>query len=111
MSFIHINNIIQHKPLVKKQIRIYNPYIMKPDIHPEYFPKAKVRCACGAHFEAGSTRPELSVEICSSCHPFFTGKEKLIDTAGRVEKFKARKAKAVATPKKTKKVRVKKQKK
>ncbi|MDD5430801.1 MAG: 50S ribosomal protein L31 [Candidatus Pacebacteria bacterium] len=84
---------------------------MKPDIHPEYFPKAKIKCACGAHFEAGATKPEIQVEICSKCHPFFTGKEKLIDTAGKVEKFKARRAKAEAAPKIVKKARVKKNKK
>lgn len=67
---------------------------MKKDIHPQYYPDAKVRCACGAKFTVGSTRPEIQVEICSRCHPFFTGKEKLIDTAGKVEKFKARRAKA-----------------
>ena len=85
---------------------------MKQDIHPTYYPKAKVKCACGSVFEVGSTKPELHVEICANCHPFFTGKEKLIDTAGKVEKFKARreKAKAVAI-KKEKKPRVKKQKK
>lgn len=70
---------------------------MKQGIHPTYYPKAKVTCACGAEFEVGSTKPEISVEICNHCHPFFTGKEKLIDTAGKVEKFKARRAKAAAT--------------
>ena len=84
---------------------------MKSDIHPKYFPKAKMTCACGAKFEIGSTKPELGVEICSKCHPFFTGKEKLIDTAGRVEKFKARREKAATATKKVKKVRVKKNKK
>lgn len=85
--------------------------IMKSNIHPQYFPKAKVICACGAKFEVGSTKPELQVEICSHCHPFFTGKENLIDTAGRVEKFKARREKAAAKPKAVKKLRVKKNKK
>ncbi len=84
---------------------------MKSDIHPTYYPKAKVRCACGTTFEVGSTKPEIGVEICSLCHPFFTGKEKLIDTAGKVEKFKARREKASTTPKAEKKVRVKKNKK
>ncbi len=59
---------------------------MKEGIHPEYH-KAKVRCACGNEFEVGSTLKEIKVEICSQCHPFFTGKQKLVDTAGRVEKF------------------------
>lgn len=84
---------------------------MKQDIHPKYYPKAKVRCACGAKFEIGATKPELDVEICSKCHPFFTGKEKLIDTAGKVERFKARREKAAATKKTAKKPRVKKSKK
>jgi large subunit ribosomal protein L31 len=65
---------------------------MKKGIHPEYF-KAKVRCACGHEFETGSTVKEISVEICSKCHPFFTGKQKLVDSAGRVERFKRKYAK------------------
>jgi len=86
---------------------------MKKDIHPTYYPSAKVRCACGNKFIIGSTRPEIAIEICSACHPFYTGKEKLIDTAGRVEKFKARKAKASKTPlrKKSEKRAIKKSKK
>lgn len=63
---------------------------MKTDTHPAYFPKAKVTCACGASFAVGSTEEALKVEICSSCHPFYTGTEKTLDAAGRVEKFKAR---------------------
>ena len=59
---------------------------MKPDIHPKYV-KANVHCACGATWETRSTKPEIRLEICSNCHPFFTGKQKLIDTAGRVERF------------------------
>jgi len=82
---------------------------MKADIHPTYFPKAKVTCACGNSFVVGSTREEVKVEICSKCHPFYTGAKTLIDTAGRVEKFKSRKAKADAAPKKEKKTRAKKQ--
>lgn len=81
---------------------------MKKDIHPKYFPEAKVTCACGHKFTVGSTKPEFNVEICSNCHPFYTGKEKLIDTAGKVEKFKARRASAAAKPKAVKKPRVKK---
>ena len=82
---------------------------MKQNIHPPYYPKTKVSCACGKSFEVGSTREKIEVEICFHCHPFYTGKEKLIDTAGKVEKFKARREKAAkATPKK-KKIRVKKQ--
>jgi len=62
---------------------------MKDNIHPNY-QKAKVTCSCGNTFEVGSTVSEINVEICSACHPFFTGKEKLVDTAGRVDKFRAR---------------------
>ena len=59
---------------------------MKTDIHPEYV-LATVRCSCGNEFVTRSTKPELHLEICSSCHPFFTGKQKLLDTEGRVERF------------------------
>lgn len=71
----------------------------KKDIHPPYYPETKVHCACGNTFTVGSTRPEINVEICNKCHPFYTGEEKLIDTAGRVEKFKARRAKALPADK------------
>jgi len=67
---------------------------MKKDIHPKYYPEATIKCACGNIITVGSTKENMEVEICSACHPFFTGKEKIIDTAGRVEKFKARQAKA-----------------
>lgn len=67
---------------------------MKAEIHPKYYKDAKINCACGAIYEAGSTINKAEVEICANCHPFFTGKEKLIDTAGRVEKFRAREKKA-----------------
>ena len=60
---------------------------MKKDLHPEYFPEAKIICACGNSFVTGATQEEIRVEICAKCHPFYTGEEKLIDTAGRVEKF------------------------
>ena len=75
---------------------------MKKEIHPKYFPEATVVCACGNTFKVGSTKEKLDVEICSACHPFFTGTEKSLDIAGRVEKFKGRAAKAV-TATKTKK--------
>ncbi len=61
---------------------------MKKNIHPKYYSKIKVRCGCGAQFKVGSTKEYLETEICSQCHPFYTGKEKLIDVAGRIEKFK-----------------------
>ncbi|OWK27077.1 MAG: 50S ribosomal protein L31 [Parcubacteria group bacterium GW2011_GWA2_38_13b] len=63
---------------------------MKKKIHPKYFPKAKVQCACGNSFIAGSTKEKIETEICSACHPFYSGKDKLIDTAGIVDKFKKR---------------------
>jgi large subunit ribosomal protein L31 len=63
---------------------------MKKDIHPKYYENAKVTCACGNTFTTGSTKPELRVDLCSACHPFYTGKQKLVDTARRVEKFQAK---------------------
>jgi large subunit ribosomal protein L31 len=62
---------------------------MKKDIHPEYN-EIEISCACGNSFKTGSTLPVMKVEICSACHPFFTGKQKLIDSAGRVERFQKR---------------------
>ncbi len=59
---------------------------MKKEIHPEYV-TTKVSCACGSTFETRSTKPEINVEICSACHPFYTGKQKFIDSEGRVERF------------------------
>lgn len=64
---------------------------MKENIHPEYH-KCVVRCACGEVFETGSVREEMSVDICSKCHPFYTGKQKMIDSGGRVDKFRKRMA-------------------
>jgi len=65
---------------------------MQKDIHPQYDIKTVATCACGAVFAVGSTMPTIAMEICSQCHPFFTGNEKVIDTAGRVERFNKRKA-------------------
>jgi large subunit ribosomal protein L31 len=65
---------------------------MKPEIHPEYV-EAHVRCTCGNEFTTRSTKPELHVEICSNCHPFYTGRQKLVDSGGRVERFQRRAAK------------------
>jgi large subunit ribosomal protein L31 len=78
---------------------------MKADIHPTYYPDAKVTCACGNTFTIGSTLPELQIELCAKCHPFYTGKQKLVDTARRVEKFAekvAAKGKTTASGKKAK---------
>lgn len=85
---------------------------MKTDIHPQYHTKAKVVCACGNAFTVGSTVPEIHVEICSNCHPFYTGKQKLVDSARRVEKFqekltKKTKASAGAKGKKAKRAAAK----
>jgi large subunit ribosomal protein L31 len=63
---------------------------MKNNIHPKYFDKSKIECSCGARFEAGSTVEKFKVEVCSSCHPAYTGNKKLLDSAGRVDRFKAR---------------------
>ncbi|HSE35248.1 MAG TPA: 50S ribosomal protein L31 [Candidatus Paceibacterota bacterium] len=73
---------------------------MKAEIHPKYFIAAEAVCACGAKYAVGSTKEKIEVEICAACHPLFTGQEKVMDTAGRVEKFKQRRA--AATPKKSK---------
>ena len=72
---------------------------MKKKIHPQYYPKSKITCACGHSFTTGSTQENIKVDICSKCHPFFTGSQQLIDTRGRVERFKTRQSKA--SPKKT----------
>ena len=63
--------------------------IVKEGIHPQY-EKVTVKCACGAEFETGSTKKDIRLDICSKCHPFFTGKQKLVDTGGRVDRFKKR---------------------
>ncbi len=76
---------------------------MKKDIHPIYHPKATVRCACGNTFTIGSTKEFMEIEICSKCHPFYTGKEKITDVAGRVEKFRKRLVKKEELKKKSKK--------
>ena len=66
---------------------------MKTEIHPDYV-LSRVHCSCGNEFLTRSTEPEIRVEICSACHPFYTGKQKLVDTGGRVERFKRRQAKS-----------------
>ncbi|OGF82471.1 50S ribosomal protein L31 [Candidatus Giovannonibacteria bacterium RIFCSPLOWO2_01_FULL_46_13] len=73
---------------------------MKAEIHPKYFPEAKIKCACGNLMTVGSAKENIEIEICSNCHPFFTGKGKLIDAAGRVERFRARAAKKTSPKKK-----------
>ena len=81
---------------------------MKKEIHPQYHSKARVKCACGNSFTVGSTAPEINVEICSNCHPCYTGKEKTIDTAGRVERFRKRLEKTVKKTKPLTKTKAKK---
>lgn len=86
---------------------------MKNGIHPQFYVSATVTCACGNKFTTGSTVEEIHTEICSACHPFYTGKQKLVDTAGVVDKFKKRSAtaaqlKATKTAKKPRKTREKK---
>lgn len=83
---------------------------MKTDIHPKYFPKASVKCACGNTFFIGSTKEFIETEICSNCHPFYTKKEKVLDTLGRIQKFKDRAAKKSEAPKKVKKTKERKNK-
>jgi large subunit ribosomal protein L31 len=72
---------------------------MKKDIHPKYNSASVVTCACGATFPVGSSMDKINVEICSQCHPFYTGNEKVLDTAGRVDRFKKRAAAGVKTKK------------
>ncbi len=78
---------------------------MKKAIHPKYFEKAQIKCACGNVIKTGSTRESMGIEICSACHPFYTGKKKVVDTTGRVDKFKKRMEKSleIKAAKKTKK--------
>jgi len=108
-------NVINHYMVKYRQIykAMLNFFGMKKDTHPQYYSKAMVKCVCGNSFTIGSTKPELKIEICSNCHPFYTGKSKITDMAGRVERFKARNAKKTEAPlrKKTEKKAAKKAKK
>lgn len=78
-----------YNPITYKNLR---KIIMKADIHPTYYDKATAICACGATYVVGSTRENIEVEICATCHPFYTGVEKVLDTTGRVDRFKKRAA-------------------
>ncbi len=80
---------------------------MKTDIHPTYNTKAKITCACGENFEVGSTQESIRVELCNKCHPFYTGKQKFVDSARRVEKFQEKMAakETVGAARKGKKVK------
>jgi large subunit ribosomal protein L31 len=75
---------------------------MKKDIHPKYY-QTKASCVCGATYEIGSTKENIKVDICSNCHPLFTGKQKMMDTEGRVEKFKKKYAKVATSAAKSEK--------
>jgi len=79
---------------------------MKQDIHPKYYKKASVHCACGNSFNVGSTKEIIETEVCAKCHPFYTKQEKVMDTLGRVQKFKERASKKSVTVKKIKDTRV-----
>lgn len=81
---------------------------MKSDIHPKYYKRASVSCACGNRFFVGSAKEFIETEVCYKCHPFYTKKESIIDTLGRVQKFKERMAKKSDKPKKVKKIKQKK---
>jgi len=70
---------------------------MKKEIHPKWYPEAEVKCACGNTFKTGATVPKIEVEVCSNCHSFFTGNQKLVDTAGRVTRYQERLAKMART--------------
>jgi large subunit ribosomal protein L31 len=97
---------------LKRAKEIFNlNYHMKKAIHPNYHPNATITCSCGAVLETGSTIEKMSVEICSQCHPFYTGKKKMIDTTGRVDRFKKLAEKAASKKVAPKKERVKKEKK
>jgi large subunit ribosomal protein L31 len=78
---------------------------MKPNIHHKWYPDAKVICACGNQFTTGATVPELRVQVCAACHPFFTGKMKFVDTKGRVQKFQEKQKAAQAQTKGKKKTK------
>ena len=80
--------------MIRYSVNWYNPKVMRANIHPKWFPESKVTCACGNSFTVGATMPEIQVEVCSNCHPFYTGKMKYVDTEGRVDAFRARQKKA-----------------
>lgn len=64
--------------------------LMKANIHPVYFPAAQISCVCGNTFTAGSTKPQIKVEVCAKCHPFYTGTQKFVDTVGNIERFRSK---------------------
>ncbi len=76
---------------------------MKAQIHPQYFDDAKVTCSCGNQFSVGATKAEIHVELCDNCHPFYTGKQRFVDAASRIEKFQMKQKQASGLPRKQKK--------
>jgi len=78
---------------------------MKKETHPPYYPKAHVSCVCGNSFTVGATKEKIEIEICSDCHPFYKGTDQLIDTAGRADRFKARREKAAQSQIRKKKIK------
>lgn len=82
---------------------------MKTGIHPQYYPAAQVVCACGNTFTTGSTKPQIRVEICAKCHPFYTGQQKFVDTVGKIERFQAKQKAAAAKQAVAKQKKVKQQ--
>ena len=89
MQILKIYDILIIGALSASKILIRRGESMKEGIHPDY-KQTTIRCACGETFTTGSTKEDIFVEICSKCHPFYTGKQKLVDTGGRVEKFNKR---------------------
>ena len=77
---------------------------MKAKIHPKYYPEARIICACGNTYTTGSTSPELKVDICSQCHPFYTGEQRIVDTAGQVDRFMKRIQLAASEPRRSKRL-------
>jgi large subunit ribosomal protein L31 len=87
------------------QMRYNIPITMKQSIHPQYFDEALVVCACGNTFKTGSTQKEIRVQLCSKCHPFYTGQQRFVDTASLIDRFEVRRQKASSTPRKVRVVR------
>ena len=98
LNFLYLTSFVSNFGFRASDLNIikFSQIVMKKEIHPKYYESAQVVCSCGNKFVVGSTKEKLEVEICSACHPIYTGNEKVIDTAGRVERFKARQAKSAA---------------
>ncbi len=95
MRPIRINASIYLLPALVKNMKLrYNNHIMKANIHPNFFENAQVVCVCGNKFTTGSTRESLHVELCYKCHPFYTGEQRFVDSASRIQKFQTKQKKA-----------------